>query len=78
MRTKIKENKNGVKRFKFVSEELVPGRSIEVVGIKDKDSKNYQVVFYDKTFKRFYGYLTISAKELEGKKNVVSEPTKEG
>ena len=70
MKIKLK-NVNGVNRFTFITEELLVGKKVEVVGVKSLDKKVYHIVFYNKTDKEFYGYITKSAKEMESGKNVV-------
>ena len=62
---------NGVKRFTFITTDLIENKTVEVVGVKDMKESIYHVVFYNKTDKEFVGYLTKSAKEVERSKNVV-------
>ncbi len=69
---KIKLRKvNGTKRFTFTTTQLLKNKTVEVVGVQDRDHGQYHIVFYNKTDKKFYGTLTKPASEIEGSKNVV-------
>lgn len=69
MKIKIKEI-NSIRKFNFITKDLVENKEIEVVGIKDKKNRVYNIVFYNKTDNTFYGSISKSESSIENNKNV--------
>lgn len=76
MKVDIVENNNGIRRFEFTTKDFIKGKEFEIIGIRDKGAPYYNIIFYNKTNKQFYGYIIEDKDNIE--KNMILKKVKRG